>query len=368
MWCEELPNGKVKYIERYKDPLTLKTKRVSVTMDKDTVSNRKKALSELNRKIDYACCLNSASDITLEILYDAYISHQEATLKASTFNRNKRTLKKVINLIGPEIIVNNLTAQYVNKIFINTHFPPCTLNEYIKRLKAMIRWGYNNDYTDNFQLISKLKSYKDVSHASKIKDKYLEPDELNILLNHMYNTNNLTWYYLSYFLSLSGLRIGEALALLDSDIDDYIHVNKNYDYINDVVTSTKTETSERDVYVQPELASLIKKIRAYQKEYHFNHGIKSPLFLCNSKGGYISYAAYNKYLREVSERVLGHKITVHVLRHTHASLLMAQGVGIETISRRLGHENSNITKEIYLHVTKQLIDADNAQLKNIKIL
>ncbi|MFR8313824.1 MAG: hypothetical protein ACLVBP_16545 [Ruminococcus sp.] len=38
--------------------------------------------------------------------------------------------------------------------------------------------------------------------------------------------------------------------------------------------------------------------------------------------------------------------------HTHASLLLEQGISIDTISRRLGHENSDVTREIYLHVTK----------------
>lgn len=45
---------------------------------------------------------------------------------------------------------------------------------------------------------------------------------------------------------------------------------------------------------------------------------------------------------------------LHDLGHTHASLLLEQGVSIDTISRRLGHENSVITRKIYLHVTKNL--------------
>ena len=47
---------------------------------------------------------------------------------------------------------------------------------------------------------------------------------------------------------------------------------------------------------------------------------------------------------------------------------MEQGISIDVISRRLGHENSEITREIYLHVTKKLKEKENQQLARIRIL
>lgn len=91
-------------------------------------------------------------------------------------------------------------------------------------------------------------------------------------------------------------------------------------------------------------------------------------FMHSRSGGPVRYFAYNKYLRENSDRILGRKLTAHALRHTHASLLLEQGVSIDTISRRLGHENSRITREIYLHVTEKLKERDNEQLARISLL
>lgn len=51
MWSEKLPSGKVRFVERYEDPLTGKQKKVSVTMDRDTASTRKQAQAALNDKI-----------------------------------------------------------------------------------------------------------------------------------------------------------------------------------------------------------------------------------------------------------------------------------------------------------------------------
>lgn len=47
---------------------------------------------------------------------------------------------------------------------------------------------------------------------------------------------------------------------------------------------------------------------------------------------------------------------------------MEQGIDIDTISRRLGHSDSKVTKEIYLHVTKKLKEKEQNQIREIKIL
>lgn len=369
MWCEKLKSGKVKYFERYKDPLTLEWKRVSIVMEKDTSSMRKKAFEELQRKIDAKIMSSEGSNLTLKQILDKYIAYQEKTVKLSTLERNRRTLSKMIDLLGENVLIEQLTAQYIKNKLLDTKQAPGTLNEYLKRLKSMFKWAFENDLTNNANLVQKLTYFKDTPHREKIKDKYLEPEELKLLLSYIENSKCWNWYYLTKFLTLSGLRIGEATALLSSDIDEtVIHVTKTYDPINRIITSPKTATSTRDVFIQPELHTLIKQIRIYEKQYRFENGIRSDLFICNKQGDYISYYAYEKFICEASEKVLGRRITIHALRHTHASLLLANGIGIDTISRRLGHENSRITKEIYLHITKKIIENDNNELKKAKLL
>lgn len=369
MWCEKLKNGKVKYFERYKDPLSLEWRRVSIVMEKDTSAIRKKAFDELQRKIDAKTTLSNGSDLTLKQIYDKYIAYQEKTVKLSTLERNKRTLNKMVTLLGENVLIDKLTAQYVKDILLETKQGFGTLNEYLKRLKAMFKWAFENDLTDNANLIHKLSNFKDTPHRQKIKDKYLEPEELKELLTAIEKSECWTWYYLTKFLVLSGLRIGEATALLDEDVSDTeIHVTKTYDPINKVITSPKTANSTRDVFIQMELRPLIKQIRLYKKEYQLENGIRSKLFFCNKQGGYISYYSYEKFLCETSKKTLGRKITIHTLRHTHASLLLANGKDIDTIARRLGHENSKITKEIYLHITKKIVENDNKELLETRIL
>ncbi|GIN92544.1 hypothetical protein J22TS1_35950 [Siminovitchia terrae] len=51
---------------------------------------------------------------------------------------------------------------------------------------------------------------------------------------------------------------------------------------------------------------------------------------------------------------LNDQLTPHSLRHTHTSLLAEAGVGLEQIMDRLGHTGDNTTKNVYLHVTKEM--------------
>lgn len=369
MWSEILKNGKVRYVERYKDPLTLKDKKISVTMSKDTASNRKAALEELTRKIEAAQFVVKNKNITLQDLYNKYMIWQKQTMKPSTYERNYRTLNRLVKEFGNDSIVDCLTIQYINQKLLDMGVKAGTLNEYIKRFKPMLNWGYTNDLHSNIKLITQLKPFKDVTKREKIKDKYLEPDELSTLLQYMADENRWMWFYITKFMVLSGLRIGELLALKVSDIkNDYIYVTKTYDSINELIGDTKTMTSTRDVYIQPELAQLINVYKHYRKEYCFEHGCKSELLFPNKYGDYINYFSYNDYLKEAARASLKRRVTTHTLRHTHASILAAEGVDIDTISRRLGHSGSKVTKEIYLHITKKLKERDNEQIRMVKIL
>lgn len=370
MWSEKLQNGKVRYVERYKDPLTLKDKKISITMSKDTAANRKTALEELTRKIESAQCLVTTDNITLQQLYDRYIAYQIKTVKASTVERNTRTLKKLVKTFGNDVIVDKLTVSYITDKLLGMHVSAVTMNEYIRRFKAMANWGKQMELHSNYKLCDNLTYFKETStKRERIQDKYLEPDEIKTILEYMINGECWQWYYLTKFLLLSGLRIGEAIALENVDVGNkYISVRKTFDNINKIVTTPKTLTSNRDVFIQPELTEVIKQYNLYCREQDLQNDIRSPLFFHSRKGDYISYWAYEKYLRESAEHVLGRKITAHVLRHTHASLLLAEGISIDTISRRLGHENSQITKRIYLHVVEKLKQNDDEQIKLAKIL
>lgn len=368
MWTEPQKNGKVKFVERYEDFMTGKSRKVSVTLDKDTAASRKLAMQALSHKIDAALGSSKKREITLKELVNKYRDDQILTVKKSTYTRNFHACNTILSILGENTIVERMTAQYIRSTFLKTKKPAGTLNEHLARLKSLIRWGFHNDYISDISFIDKIERFKDIPHKEKIQDKFLEGNELKELLNQMDVT---PWRLLTKFLALSGLRFGEAAALTKRDVDisnSLIHVTKTYDSVNEETTSPKTLCSIRDVYMQEELNNVCKEINAYMLRQRLLLQYSSTLFLASKDGTHIKYYAYNKYLKETAIKVLKREITPHALRHTHASLLLEQGISIDTISRRLGHENSQITKEIYLHVTEKLKSKDNELLSQVKIM
>lgn len=372
MYYQLQPNGKYRFFESYEDYMTRKTKYVSCTLDSCSKKAHKEAYMILQDKIDkvYSNTLSKKpKKISLARLVDLYRIEQKETVKESTYVRNYHACKTLCTILGEDTDVNRLTAAYIRTKFLETGKGPGTLNEHLTRLKALLRWGYKNDLLQSIAFLDKLERFNDIPHRVKIEDKFMESSELALLLENMKVEE---WRDLTMFLALSGLRFGEAAALTRSDVDTKnrnIRVDKNYDYINNVTTSTKTTCSERDVYMQDELAALCRKIKAASFVSTTIQRINSQnLFFSDENGEHIKYYAYNKYLRENTLRLLGKTYTVHSLRHTHASLLLEQNIDVDSISRRLGHADSAVTKEIYLHITEKKQEKENMKLKELKLI
>ena len=359
MWMEER-NGRFRYSERYTDPRSGLARKVSVTLDK---KSDKKAYALLQQKIQAATV--SLGDYTLKQVTDLYLADQKKTVSTATFKRNKSALIAINRILGGYNKIDKITAGYIRERLLASGKPARTCNGYIKRLVGFIRWAYQNDLIISTACVDKLSRFKDTPQRERIQDKFLNGSELALLLEEMEEGYSL----ITEFLALSGLRIGELIALEDKDVTDVIHVSKSYSVTAKEITPGKTFCSRRDIHVQPELADCIRRLRHFMKLRKFATGApNSPYFCIDRKGHRLQYAAYCKYFKQHTKAVVGRELTPHSLRHTHASLLMEAGYPIESISRRLGHENSDITKEIYLHVTDGIRKRDAELIDSISIL
>lgn len=370
MWIEKTNNGKYKAVERYKD-FSGATKKVSITIEKNTASTRKQAQSALARKIELAikkqeiAMFGEPKKVTLEYLVEEYRADQKVTVKKSTYKGNYYTCNTLLKIFGKDLLVEEITASLIRKRLLQTNEEYATLNNYLSALKKVLRWGYKNDLVKDISYLDKVEKFKDISQKKRIEDKFLESEEVVLLLNGMKSEK---WRELTEFLVLSGLRFGEVAALTTDDIDlkeRFIRVSKTYSSTVYEVTTPKTASSVRDVYIQDELLPLCKTLKAKALMQSLASGSR---LLFQKNGTHIRYPAYSWYLAKYSQSILARCITPHTLRHTHASLLMEQGVDIDTISRRLGHENSKVTREIYLHTTKKLQEKDNQKVLGVKIL
>lgn len=370
MWSEKVKTG-YKFVERYRDPMTGQVRRVSVVMEKDTAQTRKIAQRALDAKIQAAIRSSMsapAAEITLEELAEQYIADQKLTRKDATSRRNYFYTKKSLSLYGKDTLASAINANYIRTKLVALDASADSKNEILKRFSGMLRWGFRHDLVEDVAYLDKVERFDAPPHRKKIEDKYLESYELSELLATMQHP---IWKVVTKFLVLSGLRFGEFAALKKADVDlkeRVIRVSMTYDPNNMVETEAKTYDSCRDVYMQDELIEAAKELRLLMLRQKVMYGYDTDLYVCSKDGSHIKYYAYNKYLKENAKKVVEKKITTHALRHTHVSLLAENGISIDTISRRIGHSDSDITKQIYLHITSRLKEKENEQIKGLRII
>lgn len=347
--------------ERIKSPDTGLIKIVSV---KCKGSGKKAELEAFKRLQDKIDGISSSRTLFSEAI-GLYLVDIEKNLKPSSIRKARIELGTIIKITG-DAYLESITAGFIRKKFIQSGRSNRTLNGFLKIFKTFWMWAYRNDLVSSREVFDKLTPFNDTPKKERIQDKYLETEEMDVLLKAITEPR---WLLLVKFLLLSGLRIGELVALDISDFSDgYIHVTKTYDSNNKVVTTAKTYESRRDVFIQAELLEVINRILEYRKWQAEVCGYESAVFFPDVDGGRLHYPAFAKYLKETSERVLHKRITPHTLRHSHCSMLASAGFPLEAISARLGHSDSRITKEIYLHRMKELKERENNQLNGIRLI
>lgn len=183
------------------------------------------------------------------------------------------------------------------------------------------------------------------------KPKYLNQFELHKLLGVLHLDHHVNWDWLILLIAKTGLRFSEALAVTPDDFNfsrQVLSVDKTWDYKeNGGFLPTKNRSSIRKVQLDWQLiiqfAELIKGMPPSQ-----------PIFV---KG-----KVYNSTVNAVLSRRCNEAgvpiITVHGLRHTHASLLLFAGVSVASVAKRLGHSSMTTTQKVYLHVIQELENQD----------
>lgn len=346
MWIEELKTGKLRAVERYTDPLTEKQKKVSITIPDRKRKTLKEAEKALEQKIKDA--LEVKSDrLKLGELAELYLADCEKRLKPSSMASKRGQARLVAEKVGKEVYIDKLTARAVSDRL--------TAAGQVKTFKTMMRWAYKEDYIDSVSFLDKIAIPESNRREGK---KYLESDELKEILGQI---KRPVYRDLTEFLTLTGLRIGEALALTLDDInlkERIITVNKTYYASAMILVDTpKTSASAREVYIQDDLYPLAKKLVRSVRE-------SSLLTQCRNifqfNGKVLGYQGYKVMLERFG-------LHAHVFRHTHTALMAEKGVSLDVISRRLGHGDSQITREIYYHVTEKQKEKDHEAIRKISI-
>jgi integrase len=164
----------------------------------------------------------------------------------------------------------------------------------------------------------------------------------------------------------TGMRRGEMLALRWQDVDldaGTIQIERSLEQTAAGklrFKSTKTRDGRRNITIPPSLVAELRAWRLAQQEIHLALGVRTELVFASPDGEPLRPNAVS--MAWARARV---GVTLHALRHTHASSLIAAGVDILTISRRLGHSKPNITLNVYGHLFASTDDRASQAIEDL---
>ncbi|MGL4334689.1 MAG: tyrosine-type recombinase/integrase [Lactococcus garvieae] len=218
--------------------------------------------------------------------------------------------------------------------------------------------GYIDDNPMSQVVLPKVRvTSKDVKRKQR---GFLEREEMRLILDHGYS---LPRYYrktmLLEFMFLTGLRIGEVLALRWEDIDfqqftlTVNHTLNLHGYVANArqLLSPKTAHSFRTISLNDRCMEILKIFLnpCYDDEFIF----------VSEKGRVLGRDELSTYFKKICSEKLGcetesRRYHLHMLRHSHISLLVEMNIPIKAIMERVGHSNEKMILQVYSHVTKNM--------------
>ena len=288
-----------------------------------------------------------------DLFYDYYAEwitvYKEGAIRKITMNKYILT-QSWIKKLAPDLKVGDLSRMTYQKLlndYAELHERQTTM-DFHHQLKGAVLDAVDEGLIDRDPTRKAIIKGKKPGNK---KIKYLNQFELHKLLSNLNLDQTLNWDWFILLVAKTGMRFSEALAVTPNDFDfskQSLSINKTWDYKGGGgFMPTKNQSSIRKIQIDWQLiiqfSTLLKNLP--QDE---------PIFV----SGNIYNSTANDILARHCKNIGIPVISIHGLRHTHASLLLFAGVSIASVAQRLGHSSMTTTQKTYLHIIKELENKD----------
>lgn len=299
----------------------------------------------------------SKRSITLEAFSRQWLRERsdEGTIKASTLTNYQRTIERYVlpdlGKLKLEAITGETVMNFV-KTLEQKSLETSTIQGVVGRLSSIMERAYEMGLIDKNPCKHIVISKKRQTAKGKILTIEDQKALTHWLLSHEHNLS------LAVQLGLfAGMRLGEIAALQWNDIDlknGFIHIRRNVQRVKNpeagkckTINQIGTPKSSKAFRSIPIPSILMESLQIYNQK-----GIKSEAFVIAKKNG----SAYDvrtiqRYFKKIISTLKLQNYRFHDLRHTFATRAKESGMDIQIISEILGHSETAVTMNIYLHMT-----------------
>ena len=279
----------------------------------------------------------------LKDFYKEWIAiYKEGAIREVTLTKYKMT-QRWLKKLAPDLKLsglNRISYQQILNDYAITHERQTTM-DFHHQLKGAILDAVDEGLIDRDPTRKAIIKGKTPSENKKIK--YLNQFELHTLISTLNLSSEISWDWFILLVAKTGLRFSEALALTPKDFDfahQSISVSKTWNYKGKGgFMPTKNKSSVRKVQIDWQMVIQFSELIKGLSE-------EEPIFV----KGKVYNSTVNDILSRYCKRANVPVISIHGLRHTHASILLFAGVSIASVARRLGHSSMNTTQKTYLHI------------------
>lgn len=296
-----------------------------------------------------------SNDTNSNVLFSQYYAqwidvYKKGAIREATMAKYLMTQRWVEKLV-PELRVSELTRTVYQQLlndYAREHERQTTL-DFHHQLKGAILDAVDEGMIERDptrKAIIKGKTPK----AKKIK--YLNQFELHTLIADLDIKEEPNWDWFILLVAKTGMRFSEALAITPADFDfgrQTLSISKTWDYKGEGgFLPTKNKSSVRKIQIDWQIVVKFSELTKTLPQ-------DQPVFVGESK---VYNSTVNDVLTRHCRRCGISEISIHGLRHTHASLLLFAGVSIASVARRLGHASMTTTQKTYLHIIQELENKD----------
>lgn len=293
-----------------------------------------------------------SQEIELHRYFDDWMKlYKKDAVREVTYRKYEMTHRQII-LLNPQLKMSELTRLTYQRLlndYAETHERQ-TVMDFHRHIKSSIIDALEEGIIDRDPTRKAIIKGK---KPGKHKTKFLNQHEVQLMLDNLSLDEGVNWDYFILLITKTGLRFSEALALTPADFDfarQTLNISKTWDYksVSEGFAPTKNLSSIRKIQLDWQTVIQFSQLTKGLPE-------DRPIFV-KSK---IYNDTVNHHLERLCKKAEIPVISVHGLRHTHASLLLYAGVSIASVARRLGHSNMNTTQQTYLHIIQELENQDN---------
>lgn len=306
------------------------------------------------------------SNITFNETFAQWFSNHSKTIKPSTKKSIESKFKKHILPRFGKLKINEITRPYCQQMINEIAESIKSVNDIKIQANQVFKYAVKMDIIQKnpLEYVSIPKQQKDLidEGTHEIERNYWKKDEVKRFLSITKEELSLRDHTLFHLLIYTGARKGELLALNWDDINfetGSIRLTKTlfHDEGKFIFQTSKTKESKRLISLDTKTLSLLKKWRVEQIQANLaNAGVskEDKVIFTRDDGSPMRLAYLNDKLSALIKKHKLHGVTIHGLRHTHASLLFEAGASIKEVQERLGHSDIQMTMNIYTHVTDDL--------------